>query len=132
MKAVGAYVKGAREGLGLNRAQVAARISDQLSTSIDQTTIWRIETAAMTPRFDMFLALLMVVRGKVEDVWELMNQAGVSPAEAEERGRRAVGALRPAPALTPDEADELRRLAAAATPEARARALTALQRLLEE
>lgn len=138
MQALGGYLKGLREGQNLTQIDVVLELKSRLGRNVSPATISKIENGGMqTIGSDLLFALLEVLAGNPAQAWELMTRGAATRDDGENQGRKAVGAPpKPASPITPlaltsEEAAELTRLAAAASPEARARALEALRRQLE-
>jgi transcriptional regulator with XRE-family HTH domain len=90
MEVIGGFLKGAREGRGLSPAEVAAALKQRLGRNVDTTTLWRIETARMTPGSDLLMALLGVLRVSADAMIGVSERDGATPADGEAAGRLAV------------------------------------------
>lgn len=112
MLAVGAYLRSLRAQQGLSQDGLATIVG------VAGNTIWKIEAGKQEPRAGLLAAILTAVRGRIEDVHQLITDSGATEATGEALAGRV---------LTIRERDSI--LALADTDEKRARLLRRIAQL---
>ena len=114
MEAAGAYLRALRTHQGLSQGKLAELVG------VSGNTIWRIEAGDQEPRASQLAALLTTLRGRIEDIQELISSTTATAADGEALAERM---------LTQAESNSL--LALANTDDKRARLLRRIAKLTE-
>ena len=77
MQAAGAYLRALRTHQGLSQGKLAELVG------VSGNTIWRIEAGDQEPRAGQLAALLTTLRGRIEDIQELISSATATAADGE-------------------------------------------------
>ena len=91
MNAIAGYLQGLREGRDLSKADVASAVRVMLERKVDSVTIWRIETGRQNPGTDLFLAMVIVLRGTMSDVEALFVQTDATHDDGVALGQKRAG-----------------------------------------
>ena len=114
MQAAGAYLRALRTHQGLSQGKLAELVG------VSGNTIWRIEAGDQEPRAGQLAALLTTLRGRIEDIQELISSTTATAADGEALAERM---------LTQPESNAL--LALANTDDKRAKILRRIAKLTE-
>lgn len=114
MQAAGAYLRALRTHQGLSQGKLAELVG------VSGNTIWRIEAGDQEPRAGQLAALLTTLRGRIEDIQELISSTTATAADGEALAERM---------LTQTESNAL--LALANTDDKRAKILRRIAKLTE-
>lgn len=77
MQAAGAYLRALRTHQGLSQGKLTELVG------VSGNTIWRIEAGDQEPRAGQLAALLTTLRGRIEDIQELISSATATAADGE-------------------------------------------------
>lgn len=84
MQAVGVYLRALRARQKLTQGKLAELVG------VTGNTIWRIEAGEQEPKIALLAAILTTLRGRIEDIQQLVNDKEATPHEAEQLADQAL------------------------------------------
>lgn len=82
MEAVGAYIRALRQERELSQVRLAELVG------VSNNTIWRIEAGQQEPKGNQLAAILTIVKGRIDHVYELLSNALATKADGEAKAKQ--------------------------------------------
>lgn len=82
MEAVGAYIRALRQEQELTQVRLAELVG------VSNNTIWRIEAGQQEPKGNQLAAILTIIKGRIDHVYELLSNALATKADGEAKAKQ--------------------------------------------
>lgn len=86
MEAVGAYIRTLRLQQKLTQTKLAELVG------VSNNTIWRIEAGQQEPGGSQLAAILTIIRGRIDHVYELLSNTFATKADGEKKAKQQLTA----------------------------------------